>query len=1315
VADFDLSLAITAEAGQAAAELERVTKGVDQMTAAEFRAAGGADGLGKAHEKAQREAKAKADVMDRLARATDNSTGSLRLIEQTLGRATSQFMAGKLSAADYAKAQDLARQASARLKTQVDATNISAGQMRASMNNLNYQIQDVAMGLSMGIDPFRVLAQQGGQVAMAMQGMGGAITKVGNFMAGPFGTAIIVATTLLGGLWLASRKAEEQLNDTGKAADFKRMKIDELRQAIKDQNEALEKAVLTGREAEQQTLDGAKAARDAALAIREETRDTLRLAEARLLAAETRPRGTGTDAASEAGGAISEVLSIRSRLAAAEKALADAEGGVGLARIPQLRREADARTDKRKAITQRYEQAEEAARRVLEQQIAQGRKRENAEAQYVAALEAAARQRQREEEQLREENRRPRRTRDPNLGTVVETALGEDILAAAQRYSGQHERTNKGSLMGLFREAGINIDPQMIAWCAAFVNAVLATQGVQGTGKLNARSFLGWGSETNDPRKGDIVVARRGNNPAEGHVGIFQGRDARGNIQVLGGNTSDRVGIQTIAPRDILGFRRAPSAADSYREQERIAEQEARRADQLATWGEGARHRIGQTATRWEQQPNLIRQSQLALADLNRLMDEISEKRPPDWEDLIDQAMLAGNAIRDGIHRPYLDMLESMQSEAEQRRLILEGRRDEAEALRMLAPLQKAVGTEAAQVYLPVLLAAVQARNADEAALARIRDRQAELLAVTKSVAGAFRGIFQADISGLLDLPKRLFSAFEQAFGDFLFDQIFGETFRQLEDQIKGSSVVEDASNRMQTAIDAAAASIAKLGDAAEAAAGGIPGTTQQDAATAARVDIAANVPRDPRQMFARIFERLAEGVLGREAAERFGRVMVKGLEGAGIGRLVASVTGGNKTGGAVGGAIGGILGESLGKAVGPALGKAIGGSLGKTLGAAGGPIGSVLGSIAGSVAGSMIGGLFAPSRRGSTTISNATDALGYSGTSRSQSAVTGAGASVQNTLSRIAEALGADLGAFRVSIGTDKKGRYVVDPTGSGRTKKGGGTMNFGDDQGAAVAAAIADAIADGALANLSAAVQRAVRKYGADLDRGLREALKVQEVETLIGGLGDQLQRVFADFERQASERVRIAREYGFNLVELERINAEQRAKLFNDTLESRIGDLRRLLDDLNFGDLFEGTLMDQRTALIGQIADARTKAEGGDLDAIRRVADLERQLIETSRNAFGTAGPEYAADITAARQNAERLIELETQRAREAQERATAHLNAANQQVQLQNETNNLLALINANISALGGGGVGAGSGFGGGESMLGYETARNVSLL
>jgi len=338
------------------------------------------------------------------------------------------------------------------------------------------------------------------------------------------------------------------------------------------------------------------------------------------------------------------------------------------------------------------------------------------------------------------------------------------------------------------------------------------------------------------------------------------------------------------------------------------------------------------------------------------------------------------------------------------------------------------------------------------------------------------------------------------------------------------------------------------------------------------------------------------------------------------------------------------------------------------------------------------------PSRRGSATITNAFDDPSVRGnSSKYKDAALGGAQGVQASLLQISEALGGSLGSFAVSVGM-RDGKYRVDPSGKGITKTKKGALDFGKDEAAAYAAALGDAIKDGAIVGLSAAVQRAIGS-SPNIDKALREALKVQEVEDLLSDLGGTMGRQFKDFERQAQERLRIAREYGFDVVALEKRTAEDRAKLVEDVLGARVGSLKALLSDISFGDLFEGSLTDQRTKLLGEISTARADAEAGVDGAADKLADLSRRLIELSRSAFGTAGGEFASDRQTAITGAERVIQLESERVRLAQEgqaQTNEHLNENNNQnaemiTVLRGMDGKLAALIGAASSAAGAAGA------------------------
>lgn len=151
-------------------------------------------------------------------------------------------------------------------------------------------------------------------------------------------------------------------------------------------------------------------------------------------------------------------------------------------------------------------------------------------------------------------------------GTVdltMETLSGRapmDLITTAQSALGLNENGQRDLVAQYLAEGGVNIDPSKTAWCAAFVNATLAKNGLDGTGALNARSFLNWGEEVTTPQIGDIVVLSRGQDPNLGHVGFFKGFDANGNILILGGNQGDAVSVQSYSADRLLGYRRVPGS-----------------------------------------------------------------------------------------------------------------------------------------------------------------------------------------------------------------------------------------------------------------------------------------------------------------------------------------------------------------------------------------------------------------------------------------------------------------------------------------------------------------------------------------------------------------------------------------------------------------------------------------------------------------------------------------------------------------------------------------------------------------------------------
>ena len=106
-----------------------------------------------------------------------------------------------------------------KLNNTLDEQSKKLRQQRQGTQQLGMQFNDLATSISTGASPIQAFNQQLGQIGYAMEQMGGVTGKVGAFIAGPWGAAIVMATMLLGpyiekllGVGEASRDATLKIN-----------------------------------------------------------------------------------------------------------------------------------------------------------------------------------------------------------------------------------------------------------------------------------------------------------------------------------------------------------------------------------------------------------------------------------------------------------------------------------------------------------------------------------------------------------------------------------------------------------------------------------------------------------------------------------------------------------------------------------------------------------------------------------------------------------------------------------------------------------------------------------------------------------------------------------------------------------------------------------------------------------------------------------------------------------------------------------------------------------------------------------------------
>lgn len=379
-------------------------------------------------------------------------------------------------------------------------------------------------------------------------------------------------------------------------------------------------------------------------------------------------------------------------------------------------------------------------------------------------------------------------------------------------------------------------------------------------------------------------------------------------------------------------------------------------------------------------------------------------------------------------------------------------------------------------------------------------------------------------------------------------------------------------------------------------------------------------------------------------------------LAGLGTGATVASLTGGNSLGGSVGGLVGGALGSFLG------------------------PIGSLVGS----ALGGFVGGLFGPKPTNASAVANFDEFGGvtyksFEGktTAETASAVRNAADQISGGI-RVLEQAGLELtdrvtqivvgardpSAYALGDGVIRRSGSVGDPNelaltvvrelaNSARTDDADLRQVLSGNQfssledltnavdfvknvyGTIVEARRPLTQVEQAMKSLTdgfKVARKEAEKLGLSLEKfdvGARNTFN-QDIADQILAITDPVAASLAEFERSAIARLDVARQLGADLVQVERLNALERARVLAQAEQASVATLRSLIDDLNFGGLSAGVAPEQQYfSALSNYNDARRAAL--DLRTPEAIANFDqsaRALLPISQ-AFNGISERYAAD--------------------------------------------------------------------------------------
>jgi hypothetical protein len=403
----------------------QVEKGVgelDKLAAAGARAEGATGRVTRSATEQAAQMRTNADLLNQVTRATNPVVSSQHLLDATLQRVKRAYIDGKVSAELYAKAQTLAARGSTEFATSGRQVAVSAGQQRAGMQQLSFQIGDVAQQFALGTRPMQIFAQQGGQVIQAIGMMSNSSKGLIGFLAGPWGAILTGAAVILGSVFAAH----------GQAADGAKTQEDaarDLADAIKDLNDAAVKETQSAYAQARANIVAAESHRTRAVEARKAAVAELELARATFSAAQAElskalPGKGGVEVAVGQLTSASRTKELNAEIAKQNKLIEQGNQTIRIRQGQLVNMKLEEALDKGLAATGKFNRAQDE----LNKQLATGRITLD---QYAAASLNAMRTREKEEEAARKSDKT---RKERKKGLTDEQRAYQQAVKEAERY-----------------------------------------------------------------------------------------------------------------------------------------------------------------------------------------------------------------------------------------------------------------------------------------------------------------------------------------------------------------------------------------------------------------------------------------------------------------------------------------------------------------------------------------------------------------------------------------------------------------------------------------------------------------------------------------------------------------------------------------------------------------------------------------------------------------------------------------------------------------------------------------------------------------
>lgn len=644
----------------------------------------------------------------------------------------------------------------------------------------------------------------------------------------------------------------------------------------------------------------------------------------------------------------------------------------------------------------------------------------------------------------------------------------------------------------------------------------------------------------------------------------------------------------------------------------------------------------------FEEPETLYQKGGKALGELDTIIADLQERKPPNWESLVEQARAAGDAIRNGMDRPFTDFVQQQRESLAVGQLVLAGRDAEADAMRSALQLQERMGRALRDDELKTVLELAEQHER----IARAIEDQRRVIGIYTGAVNDFQSTFdqfletmqRGDLAGgVKGLFGGVVESWRKAQRALISNALFGGVDREVENYIRkmtGEKTPQDvlreqagdagaelrrgvadsksAFDEFSSALRALSREIAGVNLAANdnaptirASLSSIGSDVAQQVSPVTGADYSndivvtgirkagedfgasvlhsANVWEVATRSVLNNFERVTGIMIPESIKKALERDLPTVIQGAANGQLGGSVfsaiTGGKDN--KMASSLGGILGGIAGKEIGKLVPQAATGLL-KSLGGAAGPIGSIVGGVLGNV----VASLFAKPTWSNASLTMANGQVtGTTGTGRGSaeiSAATNTASSVAEAVNSIVNQIGASVQSLvPITMGTFN-GRYRVDTqgrTGSMDSKHMPGVADFGDDQQAAIQYAVAYEISHAVITGISEASKR-ILASGQNMETALNKVLMIEAIPKDLKAMLDPVGAAIDDLNRKWKQTVDALKEGGASAEQM-----AQAERLYNLQLEqvkattaSASETLKKFRDSLKLGPDSAYSLRDQ-----------------------------------------------------------------------------------------------------------------------------------------